>query len=368
MRARHCGFQVGAWQRGRLTGSRQAPILVGVDGASAALGAILGALVGDAAGAVLELAANDAITDAAVEHALTLPGGGVWQVAPGQVTDDGELTMCLLQALAEAPGDPRPAAAARYAEWAAGDPFDIGITTARSLGCLRCPERRERARKVGIAQAMEEAARELCMDSKANGSLMRATPLGVWGAFRDEATLVEATRADVRLSHPNASCVDATVAYVLAIASLVRAPGDARRALDAALSWADREACDEVRGWLAEATSDAPLAFGPHIGFVRIALSHAFRHLARDTPYVDALRQTLRGGGDTDTNACIVGGLVGARWGEDAIPAPMRERVLACDTSTGASPRPPEVHPREAAACVRALLAQGAGTFTSFRR
>ena len=88
----------------------------------AALGAVLGALVGDASGAVLEFFAG-AITAADVEHALTLPGGGTWRVAPGQITDDGELTMSLLNALVESPERPR-GAASHYARWVASDPFD----------------------------------------------------------------------------------------------------------------------------------------------------------------------------------------------------------------------------------------------------
>src|SRR5689334_932890 len=103
-----------------------------------ALGAVLGALVGDAAGAVLEFLGRPVRAED-VDHAFTMPGGGTWEVAPGQVTDDGELTMSLLRGLAFAPDDPVPAVAARYAAWVAGDPFDIGATTAASLGCLRDP-------------------------------------------------------------------------------------------------------------------------------------------------------------------------------------------------------------------------------------
>jgi len=49
----------------------------------AAVGAVLGALVGDAAGAVLEFFRAE-ITAQDVEHALTMPGGGTWNVAPAE--------------------------------------------------------------------------------------------------------------------------------------------------------------------------------------------------------------------------------------------------------------------------------------------
>ena len=322
----------------------------------AALGAVLGALVGDAAGAVLEFLGRP-IGDADVEEALGMPGGGTWAVAPGQVTDDGELTMSLLNALVEAPDAPRAAAAEHYHRWVLSDPFDIGVTTARSLGCLRDPAWAARARAAGIEVAMTEAARERCMPSKANGSLMRATPLGVWGAARDDHALVRAAREDALLSHPNPACVDACVAYVLAIASLVREPGHVQRALDTATAWTEGQACDEVKTWLAEAAAGTVVPYTPQDGFVRIAFTHAFRHLRLGTSYVDALRETLAGGGDTDTNACIVGGLLGARWGAEAIPEAMRSAVLHCDTRRGSNPRPETLHPRAVPAHMKTLMA-----------
>lgn len=322
----------------------------------AALGAVLGALVGDAAGAVLEFL-DHPIREQDVEHALGMPGGGTWRIAPGQITDDGELTMSLLRALADARQDGSPVterAASWYARWVASHPFDIGATTAASLGCLRDARWASRARDASIAAAMTEAARERCMASKANGSLMRATPLGVWGATETEDALSSAAASDARLSHPNPSCVDAAVMYVRAIASLVRAPGDVGRAIDSARTW---DACAEVRSWLDEALAGTVVPYEPQIGFVRIAFTHAFRHLARGTTYAEALRETLLGGGDTDTNACIVGGLVGARWGAAAIPEEMRGAVLTCDTRQG-QPRPEELHPRDVPRLVRSLFAQ----------
>ncbi|MBS2013817.1 MAG: ADP-ribosylglycohydrolase family protein [Deltaproteobacteria bacterium] len=321
----------------------------------AALGAILGALVGDASGAVLEFfEGTPGPSD--VERALALPGGGVWSVAPGQVTDDGELTMSLLRALVEHPNEPTRGAAERYAAWVDSGPFDIGATTARSLGCTRDPAWAARAREAGVHVAMTEAARERCMPSKANGSLMRATPLGVWGALRTDDALIAAARADCTLSHPNPACVDAVVIYTLAIASLVRVPGDVRRAIERAGAWARENACEEVRGWLDGALAGEAAPFTPQDGFVRIGFMHAFRHLAQGTPYVAALRATLEGGGDTDTNACIVGGLLGARDGAEAIPLPMRSGVLGCDTRKGANPRPIELHPGDVPQLVHALL------------
>ena len=63
-----------------------------------ALGAIVGAFIGDAAGAVLEFQ-HLAINAKGVEYALKFPGGGVWGVGKGQITDDSEMAMCLMHGL-----------------------------------------------------------------------------------------------------------------------------------------------------------------------------------------------------------------------------------------------------------------------------
>ena len=63
-----------------------------------AKGTIIGALCGDAIGAVLEFYFKE-ITDRIAQKAFEMPGGGAHNVGKGQITDDGELTMWLLHAL-----------------------------------------------------------------------------------------------------------------------------------------------------------------------------------------------------------------------------------------------------------------------------
>ena len=94
---------------------------------SASFGAVIGALVGDAAGGVLELLGHRP-TRHDVDHAMTFPGGGVFDLAPGQFTDDGEMTVTLVNALVENGGVYELEAVAKsYSDWAESKPFDIGI-------------------------------------------------------------------------------------------------------------------------------------------------------------------------------------------------------------------------------------------------
>ena len=61
---------------------------------------ILGCLCGDAAGASLEFY-RGIIDDAKANHAMHMPGGGSLNIGPGQITDDGELTLTLFQVLSQ---------------------------------------------------------------------------------------------------------------------------------------------------------------------------------------------------------------------------------------------------------------------------
>jgi len=321
----------------------------------AAMGCLLGACVGDAAGATLEFIGHRP-TATEVEWAMSMPGGGVLGVAPGQITDDGELTLCLARGLAGKKAFSIESIAIQYHWWVVSHPFDIGRTTQNSLGST---QRVNPSEMDGYAAVMEKAAFQTCMHSKANGSLMRATPLGIWGRRLGDGELACYAQSDSKLSHPNLSCQHAEACYVIAIASLMRNLGGREEAFLRAKQWAEANAVQEVCEWLNDAEENVDVPYGPQIGFVKIAFTHAFRHLLLGSSYVEAISETLAGGGDTDTNACVVGGLIGAACGARAIPGNMREAVLHCDTSKG-RPRPSFVSTAQIPDLVDALLNPGA--------
>lgn len=61
-----------------------------------------------------------------------------------------------------------------------------------------------------------------------------------------------------------------------------------------------------------------------------------------DAGYDYIMRETIRCGGDTDTNACIVGGLVGAALGYSRIPTKHVGKIFQfdCVKMTGFTQRP----------------------------
>src|SRR5262245_3664460 len=322
-----------------------------------ALGCLLGACIGDAAGATLEFLGR-VPSQEEVLRAMTMPGGGFFKLAPGQITDDGELTICLARALSSSRSHNLEKIAREYAEWVRSRPFDIGQTTRYSLASFLDQEWKDICQTEGYAVAMSQAAYFRCMQSKANGSLMRASPLGVWGFKLEPNDIALYAKQDSGLSHPNNTCRDVVACYVIAISRLIRSPKDRRAALQAAKAWAESNANEEVCEWLVDAESNNPTQYHPQAGFIRIGFTHAFRHLWLGSTYVDAIEETLLGGGDTDTNACIVGGMIGAACGAKAIPDHMKQAVLSCDTQIGKHRRPRFLSTNQVPELVNGLLAK----------
>jgi ADP-ribosylglycohydrolase len=56
--------------------------------------------------------------------------------------------------------------------------------------------------------------------------------------------------------------------------------------------------------------------------------------------FYHSLKETIRLGGDTDTNACIVAGLIGSAVGVKNIPKDMINKLLSFDCTTQGRLRP----------------------------
>ncbi len=158
--------------------------------------------------------------------------------------------------------------------------------------------------------------------------------------------IAEAERsAEVTHAHPEARCGAAATALAARLAARSRdvpCPGSDPLF---ALVGAPLDATLRVARGLAEAQQLGPgasledavaaLGNGSKVSCpdtVPLALWIAFRHL---DDFELAVRHALAAGGDTDTVAAIVGGVVASRVGLDGIPAAWRKRVEPVPTQLG---------------------------------
>jgi ADP-ribosylglycohydrolase/fructose-1,6-bisphosphatase/inositol monophosphatase family enzyme len=294
-----------------------------------AQGALLGQVIGDSLGSLVE-------GKPAAEIARLYPGGvreladgGAYRTMAGQPTDDSEMALALARTLARQRRYDAAKVLDAYRAWLTSRPVDVGVTTERGL--------------LGLAAS----------DSESNGSLMRVSPIGVWAAG-DPALAARTARDDSALTHANPVCLDACAAYCAAIAAGV-AGADAEAMFEAALANSKGPAHEAIKR---AAKGSAPGDFFTHPTWALVALQNAF-YCLKTRSFEEGLVHTAGCGGDSDTNVAIAGALLGACHGRDQVPARWLLPVLACRPLAEAGalrPRPMEFWSDDLLELAEALL------------
>ena len=317
-----------------------------------AQGCLLGQLAGDALGSRVELRSAASIAGQYPDGVRDLADGGTWDTIAGQPTDDSEMALLLARSIVQRGAYDPAAALDAYVHWYRSPPFDMGGTTRAALQAAAGAPAGERLARVAAAALP---------DSQANGSLMRASPLGILGALQPGAAEGWAL-ADSALTHPHPVCRAACAAFVAALAAAIGGGEDARGTWTAARAAAARAGDSTVVAALDAAEDGPPASFTVHEGWVLIALRNAFFQLLHAPSLEEGLIATVGSGGDTDTNAAIAGALLGAVHGREAIPLRWRRAVLTCRplAEIGArQPRAKEFWPVDALILAESLLSLG---------
>ena len=282
-------------------------------------GALLGLAVGDALGTTLEFhpAGSFApLTD--------MVGGGPFELAPGEWTDDTSMALCLAESLVETGGFDPLDQLHRYLRWyrqghfsVKSHCFDIGGTTRAAL---------ERFERTGDPLAGSPDPR-----SAGNGSIMRLAPVPIAFAH-DPATAVRLAGENSRTTHGARACVDAC-RYLggLIVGALRGVPKE---------TLLEPRFTPDPGGWgeapmVAEVDAVAAGSFlrkrPPEIrgtGYVVESLEAALWAFASTDTFRDGALAAVNLGDDADSTGAVYGQLAGAYYGKDAIPRSWRE-VLA---------------------------------------
>ena len=321
---------------------------------SRAQGCLLGQLAGDSLGGLVEFRSAANIKSEYPAGVLNLADGGHWGILAGQPTDDSEMALMLARTLVHRKTYDPAAALNGYLHWYNSPPFDIGGTTSAALSGAEDGKTSQ--------ERLDGAKQRANMTSQANGSLMRVSPLGIFGAGSPTAAATWA-RADSRLTHPHQVCQDACAVFVAAIATAIAAGASPQECYQAAVNEATRSsAVPAVAETLAKAAKRPPEDYQRNQGWVLVALQNAFYQLLHAASLEEGVVHTVMQGGDTDTNAAIAGALLGAVHGRDAIPPQWLRSILSCRPlakSGTAHARPLEFWPVDALRLAEALLFVG---------
>jgi len=288
-------------------------------------GGLFGLLVGDALGVPYEFHSATSIP-APAEIEMAPPTGfkrAHTSVPPGTWSDDGAQALALLDALARDRTLNLDTFAANLLNWfnrgaftPDGNVFDIGLQTRQAFYAL--------AAGIGPSASGPSGERD-----NGNGSLMRCLPVVLTAGSRDEAILLARKQSVVTHGHVRSQLCCAL--YCLTAMGILegQSAADAVRAAEDELLEHHVGTAEEVELKIAlDGRFDAPQGSG----YVVDSFWSAIHCLLSTHSYEDCVKRAVALGNDTDTTACIAGGLAGMLYGEEGIPqrwlAALRGRTI----------------------------------------
>ena len=295
-------------------------------------GMLLGGLIGDAFGSRYEFKTAEKVNFLLIEdqNQITgLLGGGPFNLIPGQVTDDSELALALYHSIKNNAGIyNQEKAAQEYLKWFNSNPFDIGNTTMAAFAGASS------AKQILLNSQTKN------MSSMSNGCLMRIWALMYFYHNKSDEEIVRAASEDCRLTHPNLSCQHIVICYCLMLKRLIKGmkPNDviifandyAEKNKDALLN-----VC--LRSWSQSGFEFNRRECVLHVdngdaGFIAKSFVLALKALMADNAnFFQGIYRTAEFGGDTDTNCCITGAIIGAKFGYSNIHQPWVKSIYNCE-------------------------------------
>ena len=287
--------------------------------------AITGCLLGTAVGDALGLA-YEGVTPNRAMRLLGQPDRYRFVFGRGMISDDTEHTCMVAQSLIEANGDVDLFArrfAGRLRWWILALPAGVGKATARA----------------GIKLWLGAKPAKAGVYSAGNGPAMRAA---IFGATIDDLQrMLEFIRASSRLTHSDPKAEYGAIAVALAarnsrnhesvdaklwLTEVVDAVGEDGSELTELLS----QSVDSV------ATGESTNSFAASLGLTRGVTGYTYHTvpvaihawLSHPKNYRQAVTAVIECGGDADTTAAIVGGIVGSGVNESGIPSEWVDSIL----------------------------------------
>ena len=318
-----------------------------------AKGLCLGAAIGDSIGSFCEFS-TEPISDEQMKNAMKMPGGGPHGINPGQITDDTELAICLARGLINICNKNKNhifdshLIAIEYKNWLNSQPFDVGACTGNTLYYGPNVIKMKHAANNYNYECQIKYKNE---GNLSNGSLMRCQPLILYGYKLSNDNIYKIMSQDSCLSHANdiiyiintmyaigtrylllttnkthkhrnIKCIDLMISYLRTIMATNKNGADAMK----------QKAAKVVMDWYNEMEKENKFHDATkQIAFIKIAVQRIFYHLKNITSFEKVIYDVVKEGGDSDTNACIVGGILGCYFGYDCIPKQYVEKILNCD-------------------------------------
>ena len=229
-------------------------------------GALYGFAIGDAMGATTEFMNHEQIKKQ-YGQVTDIIGGGWLNLKAGSVTDDTQMTICVMDALMNNTRPFEELCASNFVEWFKQGPKDVGGQCAKGIYKIVL------GRRIGVDNT-----------ALGNGSLMRAMPCALIN--RPDLNVAQG-----KLTHNNSECSQIILEYTRLIQNILY----------------NNLYTYKVKSILEPS------------GYIRNTFNNSL-YWANKQSFEKAIIGAVNDGGDADTIAAITGSIAGARFGYDAIP------------------------------------------------
>jgi ADP-ribosylglycohydrolase len=289
-------------------------------------GGLFGLLIGDALGVPYEFHGPEDIPG--YDEIEMTPPEGFWAAHTGTPagtwSDDGAQALCLLASLLDKGKFEPNDFGRRLVQWrrvgymAVDDRvFDIGNQTNSAIEAMQ---------HGGVTPL--EAGMTGGEKAQGNGSLMRALPLALWHQGTD-SELVRDAHLQSQITHGSLVCQVACALYCLWARRILRGAAHPWHEAFNTLSqiygvfWSDPDCLVALRqmDWHEDAGA------GDGSGWVLSSMQASKHLIGASDLYEDVVKGAIALGNDTDTTACIAGGLAGLRGGIESIPGRWIEQL-----------------------------------------
>ncbi|MCZ2101174.1 MAG: ADP-ribosylglycohydrolase family protein [Chitinophagales bacterium] len=230
----------------------------------------------------------------------------------GDWTDDTDQFLCICRSILRSKKVDEFAFAEELYGWFKGNPMGIGNTVYKVVSMPQFTLYPHKAAELVWKISGGKNA--------ANGAIMRTSILGTYH-FWDDDQVQRNTEKIARVTHWDPRCVGSCVVVTRLIASILAE----RKFMDVAqLCHIADEYDDSIREYIENAYSlpiehlnlDEPTA----VGYTLKALSAGLWAYFHASDFEAGVLKVINEGGDADTNACVAGSILGAKFGYNAIP------------------------------------------------
>ena len=288
-------------------------------------GSITGLAVGDALGVTLEFQVPGTF-----EPVTTMNGGGLFNLKPGEWTDDTSTALCLIESLIEKEGFDPVDQMERYVKWykegylsVNGYCFDIGNTTREALN--------------SYIQTGDPYSGPDYEHSAGNGSIMRLTTVPLY-YYSNPQIAINRSADSSRTTHQHPLVIDACKYMAgIIIGALIGQTKDeilSKRYCPIPGYWEDNKLHKEIDEIACGSFKHKKPPEIKGSGYVIKSLEAALWAFHQSTNFEEGCLLAVNLGGDADTTGAVYGQIAGAYYGETGIPSKWIKKLVKYDLIT----------------------------------